>query len=37
VRLEECLEVVNLEPVVQEGGATGAETRFINELKIVGM
>jgi len=28
-RLEEYLEAVNLEVVVREGGATGAETRFI--------
>jgi len=28
-RLEEYMEAVNLEVVVQEGGATGAETLFI--------
>jgi len=28
-RLEQYLEAVNLEAVVQEGGATGAETLFI--------
>jgi len=29
VRLEEYLEAVNLEAVVWEGGATGAEALFI--------
>jgi hypothetical protein len=29
------LEIVNLEEVVREGGATGAETVFIGQLVIV--
>jgi hypothetical protein len=36
-RCVEYLEVVNLEAVVREGGAMGAETRFIGYLIIVGM
>ena len=36
-KLEEYLKVVNLEAVVREGGATGAETLFIGSLVIVGM
>jgi len=35
--LEEYLEAVSLEPVVREGGVTGAETLFIGSLVIVGM
>jgi len=36
-RLEVYLEAVNLEAVVWEGGATGAETLFIGYVLIVGM
>jgi len=36
-RLEEYLEAVNLERVVQEGGATGGETLFNASLVILGM
>jgi hypothetical protein len=36
-RLEEYWEAVNLEAIVREGGATGAETLFIGSLVIVGM
>jgi hypothetical protein len=37
VGLEPYLEAVNVEAVVWEGGATGAETPFIGYLVIVGM
>jgi len=33
----EYLEAVKLEPVVLEGGSTGAETLFSGKLVIVGM
>jgi len=35
--LEEYLEAGNLEAVVWDGGATGAETLFIHQLVLVGM
>jgi hypothetical protein len=36
-RLEEYMEAVNLEEVVREGSATGAETPFVGYLVNVGM
>ena len=36
-RLEECLEVVDMEAVDREGGATAAETVFIRYLVIMRM
>jgi len=35
--LEEYLEAINLEAVVREGGAMGAETLFVGKLVIEGM
>jgi hypothetical protein len=37
MRFEQYGEAVNVEAVVQEGGATRAETLFIGQLVIVGM
>jgi hypothetical protein len=36
-RLEQYMEVVNLEEVVWEGGKTGAVTLFISYIGMVGM